>query len=275
MAGVGYTIQALADFLVADVCHACAHHAEDFRSLVPPSDRAAAALAAPVRIGHRRAGIDTHPLCPSCAHRLVAIRNPVRIGTVHHDGSVSLESGGRLPPVSTRRLAQETELAVWPAFETDDRLLAVVHALKFSRRERLAPWLARALALGLPAAALRGDETACIVAVPADAASLRQRGFNQAERLARAFAASAGTSLVDRALVKTRTTARQSLLDGAERARNVADAFVVAPHARFGGRRIVVVDDLVTTGATAAACAVALYAAGAREVRIACVGYRP
>jgi predicted amidophosphoribosyltransferase len=64
-------------------------------------------------------------------------------------------------------------------------------------------------------------------------------------------------------------------LDGAERARNVAGAFAVVERARVAGCCVVLVDDLVTTGATAAACAAALYAAGAREVRVACVGYRP
>jgi len=272
--GLGYTIQALADFLIGDYCHACGRRAEDFRSLTPPSDGAASALAAPLRIGRGVAAVETQPLCRACCHLLAPMREPIRIGTVHRDGSASLHSGGRLPPVSTTAPVAERELCVWPAFETDERLLAVVHALKFARRERLAPWLARALAVGLPAAALRGDERASIVAVPADAASRRRRGFNQAESVARAFAAHVDVPYLSGVLVKTRATLPQSLLDGAERARNISGAIAVAAEARVGGS-VVLVDDLVTTGATAAACALALYAAGARDVRIACVGYRP
>ena len=250
MVGVGYALQALADFLVGEHCHACGHSVDESRSLTLPEDGGAAALAAPLRIGRRYAGVDTHPLCRACCRRLMPLREPVR-------------------------LRQECDLRVWAAFETDDRLLAVVHALKFARYQRLAPWLARALARGLPADALQHDEHELVVAVPADRASLRRRGFNQAERLARAFAAIAGATFLPDAIIKTRPTAPQSRLDGAERARNVSGAFAVRRDAEIRDGTVVLVDDLVTTGATAAACAVALYAAGAREIRVACIGYRP
>ena len=275
MVGVGFALQALADFLVGEHCHACGNSIDRSRSLTAPAEGAAAALTTPLRVGSRYAGVDTHPLCRACCRRLVPLQAPVRIGNVHHDGSVSLQSGGLLPPPSRLSLRQEFDLSVWAAFETDDRLLAVVHALKFARRERLAPWLARALAFGLPAAALHQDEHERVVAVPADRASMRRRGFNQAERLARAFAAESGATFLPGALIKARPTSPQSLLDGAARAHNVAGAFAVANNAEIRDRPVVLVDDLVTTGATAAVCAAALYAAGAREVRVACVGYRP
>lgn len=179
-----------------------------------------------------------------------------------------------MAPWSRSRLRHDYDLWVWASFETDDRLLAVVHALKFARRERLVPWLAHALARGLPAGALQHDERELVVAVPADRASLRRRGFNQAERLARAFAAIAGATFLPDAIIKARPTAPQSRLDGAERARNVSGAFAVKRTAEIRDCAIVLVDDLVTTGATAAACAAALYAAGAGEIRVACIGYR-
>ncbi len=248
MAQVGYALHALADFLVGEHCHACGQSLETSRSLTTPAEGAAAALTAPLRIGSRYAGVDTHPLCRECCHRLVPMRAPVRI--------------------------HEYNLDVWAAFETDDRLLAVVHALKFARYQRLAPWLAGALARGLPAAVLH-DQQPRVVAVPADRGSVRRRGFNQAEELARAFAAAGGATYLRNALIKTRATSPQSLLDRADRARNVAGAFAVGRGAEVRGRKVVLVDDLVTTGATAGACAAALYAAGARQVRVACVGYRP
>jgi len=275
VAGVGYALQALADFLASEDCHACGRPVATMRSLAAPAHSAAAALAQPLHLGPRFAGVDTHPLCRACCHRLSAMHGPVRVGTIHRDGAVSLNSGGGMEPTSPLPLAHDRELRVWAAFETDDRLLAVVHALKFARRERLGPWLARALSAGLPAAALPSDGAASVVAVPTDPASLRRRGFNQAECVARAFATNCGAAFVPRGLAKTRATAPQSTLDGAARARNVAGAFAVVERARVSGCCVVLVDDLVTTGATAAACAVALYAAGAREVRVACVGYRP
>lgn len=274
MAGAGYALQGLIDFLIGEHCHACGRSIEGSRWFSPPSNAAAAALAAPVRIGHRRAGIDTHPLCRPCCHELVTMREPVKIGIVHRDGAVSLQSGSRLSAAAELSLPRDVELRVWAAFETDDRLLAVIHALKFSRYQRLAPWFARALTLGLPAAAVGNEPGARVVAVPTDAASLRRRGFNQAERVARAFAANSGANFIPGALAKTRATVPQSSLDGADRARNVTGAFAASVRTRVGGS-VVLVDDLVTTGATAAACATALYASGAREVRVACIGYRP
>lgn len=246
--GWGKAVQALADFLIDERCHACGRPVEASAHLAPPRASAAAALASPVRIGWGRLTVDTRPLCGACCHRLVAPVDPAAVGP----------------------------LTVWPAFETDDRVLSVIHALKFSRRERLATWLARALADGLPARALSDvDHATVLVPVPMDRASQRRRGFNQAERLASALGARKGLPVERRALVKTRATAPQSSLGRAERMRNVAGVMaVVAPDA-IAGRRVVLVDDLVTTGATAAACADALARAGARSVHAVCVGYRP
>ena len=249
MVGVGYALQALADFLAGEHCHACARPVDAVRALSPPSHPASRALAAPVSIGRGYSRIETHPLCRPCCHRLHPMRETVRVGAL--------------------------QLRVWAAFETDDRVLALVHALKFARRERLAPWLATAMSAGLPAASTPEEGKAIVVAVPADAASLRRRGFNQAECIARAFAAQVGMDFVAHALAKTRATVPQSTLDGAARTRNVAGAFAVARNAAIRDRCVIVVDDLVTTGATAGACAAALYAAGAREVRVAGLGYRP
>ena len=249
LGGVGKAVQALADFWIDEICHACGRPTEEVARLPGPKDAAAAALAQPLRIGGVRCGVDTRPLCRACCHELLPIREPVKVGA---------------------------NLWVWPAFETDERILAVVHALKFSRRERLAPWLARAMAEGLPARAFPNDGCNPVqVPVPMDRGSLRRRGFNQAERLATALAASLGGRVERRAVVKIRATAPQSTLGSDERARNVAGAMDVGARDVVLGRRVILVDDLVTTGATAAACATALWRAGAGEVRVVCVGYRP
>ncbi len=250
---VGRAIQSVADFLVDETCHACRRPVEATARLPRPDSGAAAALARPVRVGRGRVGIDTRPLCRACCHQLVAWTEPVTIATFE----------------------PARPLVVWPALETDDRLLSVIHALKFSRRERLSPWLARALSDGLPARALLGDPDAVLVPVPMDRASLRRRGFNQAERLASAFAAQVGRTVERDAIVKTRATAPQSLLGRSERIRNVAGVMRIETRAAIVGRRVILVDDLVTTGATAAACAAALWSAGAADVRVVCAGYRP
>lgn len=267
--GVGTAMQALVDFLVDERCHACGRRADASAGLPRPVSEAAAALASPLRLG---GGIETRPLCRACCNQLVPAIEPTAIGRPRADGSITLVSGGSVPGLSRVAALPATVLAVWPAFETDDRILSVIHALKFSRRERLAPWLARALAHGLPARALGGgSRELLLVPVPMDRASERRRGFNQAERLANAFGALAGVAVERGAIAKTRATAPQSSLGRDERVRNVSGAIWPVDGDALAGRRVVLVDDLVTTGATAAACAVAAWSAGAREVRVVCV----
>jgi len=238
-------VQALADFLIDERCHACGRPPHATAHLDRPRAPAASALASPLRVGFRRFGVETRPLCRACCHALVASTAPVRIGP----------------------------LSVWPAFESDDRLLTIIHALKFSRRQRIAGWLAHAMAEGLPARAR--DAGAVLVPVPMDRASLRRRGFNQAERLASSFGARMRMRVERRALVKTRASAPQSSLGRAERIRNVADVMDVVARDAIAGRRVILVDDLVTTGATASSCAAALSRAGAECTQVVCVGYRP
>lgn len=100
------------------------------------------------------------------------------------------------------------------------------------------------------------------VPVPLHRSRQRTRGFNQAEELARQL----GIPVV-RALRRVRATPSQTDLPAARRHANVRDAFAVARRVDVTGLRIVLVDDVSTTGATLEACAAALVKAGAVEVR--------
>jgi ComF family protein len=104
-----------------------------------------------------------------------------------------------------------------------------------------------------------------VVPVPLHRRRLRQRGFNQADDLARGL----GRPIV-RALRRSRPTRAQVELPAAERQSNVAGAFSLA-HRRSAshitGSTVVLIDDVATTGATLEACAVVLRSAGAREMR--------
>lgn len=136
-----------------------------------------------------------------------------------------------------------------------------VHSLKYRRRRRVADALADALAAGLappPADAL--------VPVPLHAERLAERGFNQAEDLARRLGRRWGLPVCASGLARSRDTGHQARLSRAARRGNVAGAFVWAGQAP-PPRRALLVDDVLTTGATLAACAEALRAAGSREVR--------
>jgi predicted amidophosphoribosyltransferase len=106
-----------------------------------------------------------------------------------------------------------------------------------------------------------------VVAVPLGARRLRQRGYNQAELTARSVAAVLGAPVLG-GLVRLRDTPPQAGRDETERRRNVAGAFAWTGVA-LDDRHLWLVDDVLTTGATTAAVAAALVAAGARRVDVA------
>jgi predicted amidophosphoribosyltransferase len=171
--------------------------------------------------------------------------------------------------------------AVW----LDAAARDAVHALKYGGLPRIAADLAAAMAsLDLP-----GLEDGWLVPVPLGAGRLRQRGYNQSERLARALSRRRNRPVVE-LLVRTRDTVSQTALTPEARLANVAGAFEL----RIGdcglridgggfksairnpksaiGRPLVLVDDVFTTGATLAEAARALERAGARTVLAATFG---
>jgi ComF family protein len=107
-----------------------------------------------------------------------------------------------------------------------------------------------------------------LVPVPLHPRRQRQRGFNQSELLAQALGRSAGIDVAADALVRRQDTRSQTGLSAAARRANMKGAFAVRRRARIADRAVVLVDDVLTTGATASACAQALRASGAREVRL-------
>jgi len=107
-----------------------------------------------------------------------------------------------------------------------------------------------------------------LVPVPLHPAKEREREFNQAARLATRLGAASGIPTHLRLLRRVKATRTQTLLTRSERAGNMHDAFVPRAGVKLHGERIVLVDDVFTTGATASACARALRRAGAGEVGV-------
>ena len=146
-----------------------------------------------------------------------------------------------------------------------------LHALKYDGERRLAPLMGAAVARRWARVGAAGD---ALVPVPASPDRVRERGYDQAALIA----AEAGRRLglpVILALERTRATTAQFDLDRSARATNLVEAFRVRDDARPGSamaridvrdRWLVLVDDVVTTGATLAACATALLEAGALAV---------
>jgi ComF family protein len=106
-----------------------------------------------------------------------------------------------------------------------------------------------------------------VVPVPLHARRHRRRGYNQAALLAASAARGTGLEVAFRALARVRDTPAQTGLGRLERLANVRGAFEARPRA-VAGRCVLLVDDVMTTGATATACAEVLLEAGAAEVRV-------
>lgn len=144
-------------------------------------------------------------------------------------------------------------------------LIDALHRFKYERDVTLAPVLGRFLRERCP---LRIDHDV-VVPVPLDLERLRWRGFNQAAMLAAALARPARLGVAARALRRCRPTAPQVGLDEAERRRNVAGAFAVRERTAVADKRVLLVDDVMTTGATVDECAKMLRGAGAVAVDVA------
>jgi ComF family protein len=130
--------------------------------------------------------------------------------------------------------------------------------------------LARPLGDRLAQALERFSDTSwdLILPVPLHRNRERQRGFNQASLLAKRVGRLSGTRLGDKDCVRVRDTPPQAGLRAAERRKNVKGAFAVPRPERVRGLRVLLVDDVMTTGATADACARALLDAGVRRVSV-------
>ncbi len=144
-----------------------------------------------------------------------------------------------------------------------DPILKLKHADRVDLAPMLARWISRAATELIEAAD-------AIAPVPLHRFRLLRRRYNQAAEIARPLAKLTGTPYLPDALRRIRATATQGGRSGSGRRRNVAGAFAADP-AKVQGLRILLIDDVLTTGATAEGCARALKAAGAARVDLAVV----
>lgn len=147
-----------------------------------------------------------------------------------------------------------------------DPILKLKHADRLDLAPLFARWISRA-ARGLI------EEADAIAPVPLHPSRLLSRRYNQAAEIARPLSALSGVRYLPDALVRRRATETQGGKSGSGRKRNVAGAFEVPAGraAQVAGKRILLIDDVMTTGATAEGCARALKSAGAVRVDVAVV----
>jgi ComF family protein len=180
----------------------------------------------------------------------------------------AFDGGDRIPTLAPAAVAQPHDLRVYSPFRTNDAILELVRLVKFVRRRSLLQLAAAAMAAEFRRHFAPGGRWV-LVPVPMHPSARRRRGFNQADVLADGVAHLTDTPVV--AAVRKRVRTRpQSLTARPNRQENVKGVFETAGR-RLDGRAACLVDDLVTTGATAAACAAVALSAGARKVAVLCL----
>ncbi len=204
-------------------------------------------------------------LCAACFERISFIVAPccARCGLPFSDfGGDSVN--GLCPACTAAPPPWEQACA---AFRYDDYSRRLILPLKYADRTDLADALAPMMAHAGAALLARAD---LLVPVPLHRRRLLARRYNQAVLLARALARPTGLPLLSDALVRTRATMPLASLGASARAEALRGAFAVRPgrEAALAGRRVLLIDDILTSGATCGACAEALRGAGATGVDV-------
>ncbi len=225
--------------------------------------RTALDLALPPLCPACRAPVDGKGLCPACWSKLSFITRPYceRLGIpfVYDPGPgiLSMEAIAN-PPAYHRARA---------AVRFDEVSRALVHALKYGDRLDLAPMMGRWMSQAGRELLAEAD---ALVAVPLHWRRLWARRFNQSAMLAGTISADSAVPVAATALKRVKATVQQVGLTRTERAANVQGAFRVPDEGKAAvvGRRLVLVDDVLTSGATVEGCARALLRAGAANVDV-------
>jgi ComF family protein len=155
-------------------------------------------------------------------------------------------------------------------FEREEPIRALVHELKYNGMKRIGVELGREIGRCLLGEGVCRDIDV-VMPVPLHRARLRERGYNQSDCLCQGISEVTGVPPLHRVLTRRRNTASQTALSAAERVSNVADAFAARAGTAFRvrGSGILLVDDVITTGATVRACASVLRSFGAGSVHAA------
>lgn len=203
-----------------------------------------------------------HPWCPKCEGEMERLKKIMPIcdhcGKYLEKGeSLCVECRQNPPPFSIAR-------AVGPY---EDPFRIAVKVFKFLGRKHLARRMG-----DMMAEVIKGEERFwpldIIVPVPISLGNLKQRGFNQTELLARRISRKIKVAMDSKILVRIKETPSQRELSREEREKNLLCAFQVAAPQKIKGKKILLVDDVYTTGSTIRECTRALLGAGAEKVSV-------
>ena len=198
-----------------------------------------------------------HVLCPDCIAKIQPLPSPICDVC-----GITLSTYGSCKTCQYHRpdLGGMRAVSLY-----EEPLRACIHALKYDGNVRLSLPLGLLLAQAFHHYALQAD---MLIPVPLHSERQKHRGFNHAVLLAEVCAAKIDVPINENILIRHRPTIAQVELHPRERYQNVAGAFVCSASAKnvLNGRKILLIDDVSTTGATLGACATPLFEAGAKEV---------
>lgn len=200
-------------------------------------------------------------LCRHCRRARMRLIDP-RCDVCGQPYGGALNSGFRCMNCGDREFSFEFATA---AYRSRGVVRDLIHQFKYNRRVHLRHLLGRMMAEGFRDPRLARLRPEAIVPVPLHPSRERDREFNQAELLATLAGRRVGLP-VENCLQRTRYTLTQTHFHREERFGNLEGAFVIRPGARIDGKVLALVDDVLTTGSTAEACALALREAGAAAV---------
>lgn len=233
---VNWWLEAWGGFFYPNVCQCC--HAE-------PAEPAGGFVGAQCR---NRVRLCQPPVCSKCG--------------LPYEGSLSEP----FECTNCRTLELHFDWAR-SAARASGMLLEVIHRYKYQSQRWFEPFLG-GLLVSAARPEIRAADWDWIVPVPLHPVKEREREFNQARVLSRYLGRATGLPVADRLLRRRAFTFTQTHLGRAQRRDNVRDAFTVRPAAELGGRRILLIDDVLTTGATTSECARMLKASGAAVVGV-------
>ena len=209
--------------------------------------------------------------CAALAGAALPAACPVCDGPLgRHEAGVCLPCWTEVEEVSAHPFGGRAISSITVLGRYEGRLAGIVRSLKFNALPRAGTLLGDRLARRLLAHPVRVD---LVVPVPLHWRRKWARGYNQAERIGRPIARALGRPLRCGALARVRCTPSQTGRDRRGRVANVRRAFAV--RARLEGKAILLVDDVVTTGATVRECARILLASGAEAVHVAAAAHTP
>jgi ComF family protein len=211
---------------------------------------------------------DTTPICMACETELPWLGDHCQTCALPLlAAGLTCDQCLKQPP------AFEQVIAPWIySFPVDSLITRFKHSANWPFGHLLAELLAQFLQHRFDEGLDRPD---VLIPVPLATQRLRQRGFNQAAMLAHWLSAHLGIPSDERLLLRTQDTNSQQDLNAEARKKNLRNAFALAPDASVKGRHLALVDDVLTTGATAQALARLLVDAGAARVDVYCLARTP